>query len=390
MTHVLPDMTETTLKYYIDNIISNGDTLVILDGTLTINTEINSSKTFSLMGKGYTKTKIKSNVYNNYNIQALHWTATIDIPMRISGITFEGYDDNVNDHSNLIQIQGICKQLRIDNCYWTKGGAHSIMIDGDIEGLIDHNIFIDDSTESISTRNTVNQNVIWSSLPAIGTVHAVFIEDNDFYFLTKGTHAITSVNGQRTVFRNNYIESTITGALIDFHGNYENDRGTYSFEVYDNEIYLPGTTYIAYGIYARSGKGVIYDNIFKSLSANRMTNPIILTNYRSWTSNVTHPAVCSETVGGTVYNCNVHTYEDALLYDSIREAYIWNNRYYNASVSPTAIGAVVLARGHDQDHIQEDRDYFNYEMPDYTPYTYPHPANINPALGYPVSIGIDV
>jgi hypothetical protein len=334
MTYVVPDMTQATLNYYISNIIQNGDTLVLLEGELEITTEINITKTFSIIGQGYDKTTIYGHVGTAYASQCLHFTATIDIPMRLSKFTLKGIGDTTTDHSNGIAIEGECKQLRIDHCYFVDNGAHTIYLNT-VKGLIDHNIFYNDSVESILIRNNTYQNQVWTDFPAIGTSDAVFIEDNDYQFLTVGTHAVTSLNGSRVVFRHNTITSQITGALIDQHGNYEELRGSYSWEIYDNEITCPTTAYIAYGIYLRSGLGVVYNNNFRVAYLNRLTYPIILTNYRSWTSNTSHPAVCTEVVDGTTYNCNVHTYEDARLYDSIREGYFWNNKLYNAS----AVGA---------------------------------------------------
>lgn len=262
-----------------------------------------------------------------------------------------------------------------------------MMIDGDIQGLIDHCDLVDDAVESISTRNSVNQDQIWNDQPELGDGACITIEDCNFQFLTRGTHAITSVNGQRTIFRHNYIKSTFNGALIDFHGNFENDRGTYSFEVYDNEVDCPNDIYISYGVYARSGKGVIYNNTFKTNYSNRLVYPVCLTNYRSWSTNYQHDANPDCVAHGL--NANVHTYEDARLYDSVRDVYIWDNVYLNNGVSEPVVGEVI-ARGHDQDHIQVGRDYFNSAMPNYTPFQYPHPLNINPDKRYPLSSGVAV
>lgn len=364
----------------------DGDKLILCAGNFPFGlTEVNISKTISLIGQGYDKTTISTDLMVDYSTQPIHFTATIDIPMRISGIRFEGILD-ANNHNNLIQINGVCKQLRIDHCYFIHGGSHSMMIDGDIEGCIDHCIFYDDAVESISTRNGVNQDTIWTNQPVVGysdglTNKGIYIEDCEFYFLTRGTHAVTTVNGQRTIFRHNYIESSFNGALIDFHGNFENDRGTYSFEVYNNTIYCPSSVYISYGVYCRSGKGVIYNNTFQTLYANRLVYPVCLTNYRSWSVNYQHFANPDCVAHGL--NANVHTYEDARLYDSVRDVYCWNNTYRNVNVIENVV-VEVIDRGHDQLHIQENRDYYNYEMPNYVELPYPYYLNMDPVKDYPI------
>jgi hypothetical protein len=110
-----------------------------------------------------------------------------------------------------------------------------------------------------------------------------------------------------------------------------------------------------------------------------------LTNYRSWSTNYQHGTTCSD----TGVNANVHTYSEARLYDSVRDVYIWNNTYYNVGVPENVVGEVI-ARGHDPDHIQVDRDFFNSEMPGYTEYIYPHPLNINAVISNPISSGFSI
>jgi hypothetical protein len=90
-------------------------------------------------------------------------------------------------------------------------------------------------------------------------------------------------------------------------------------------------------MYIRGGDGVIFNN---NISGGISTAPIMLTNE----SGSEYPAL-----------------------DQIRELYVWENYYEDSLTVPTN-----WSPG-DPRVVQEGRDYFNYERPDYTPYPYPHP-----------------
>jgi hypothetical protein len=59
-------------------------------------------------------------------------------PFRVTGITFEGTGyRNAGNWSGLMEIQGTCKNFRIDHCKF-KDADHMLVINGDTYGLVDH------------------------------------------------------------------------------------------------------------------------------------------------------------------------------------------------------------------------------------------------------------
>lgn len=370
----------------------DGDVIEIEPGTCMIQTPLTIHKNIYLKGSGINKTIIVSN-FMDFNTQPIYWVGkNLPIPadvLRISDMTFSS--DLENGHGNYIYLTGESEKFRIDHILFENGGGHSITIDGNTSGVIDHCLFENDSEESISIKNTRNQNTIWNSAPSFPALeqNSIFIEDCEFSFIKKGTHAVTAINGARFVFRYNQIQSQITGALIDAHGNFEDGRSNYSAEIYNNTLEnIHKTTYIAYGIYIRGGKALIFDNQL----IGRFSYPIIFTNYRSWKSNTQYPSSGEyiDPDDGKAYYPNITDYNEALSSsDLISESYCWNNTLLGRMSNPLdldgntiavnqeIISAQVLKRGYDNDHIQENRNYFNTEKPSYTKANYPHSLNTN-------------
>jgi hypothetical protein len=378
---------QTVIKKEIDQ-AADGDTILVPPGICIIDKTIVFSKNITLKGAGIDKTIIISN-FTEFNTQPFYFigsSSSVPDSFRVTGMTFKS-EISDND-SNFIYIDGNSKKFRIDHCKFTLGGAHSIMIDGDTYGVIDHCIFDNDSQESISIRNTVEQDNIWSAAPSMPMAanEAVFIEDCEFNFITKGTHAVTSVNGAKFVFRYNTVNSKINGALVDAHGNFENDRSNYSAEVYNNILNnLHTSQYISYGIYIRGGKAIICDNVLNG----RFSYPVTLTNYRSWTSSLQYPSAGAyvDPDDGRTYNPNITTWVNARsLSDSIRDTYCWNNRLTGRMIDPAdpagnsmavnnaAVDVSVLKRGYDNLHITLGTDYYQ-SNPGYSKAAYPHPLN---------------
>ncbi|HOV14956.1 MAG TPA: glycosyl hydrolase family 28-related protein, partial [Spirochaetota bacterium] len=338
---------------YLQNLIDNakeGDIVFIPEGKYNLYETVFINKNLTLKGEGVNKTLIV-HYKKDYNEHGISITGKEGSGFRITDIYFKGDENADTNNSNNIFISGNCKNFRIDHCKFEKGGAHSLMVDGDTYGVIDHCEFINDSQESISLRNG-NGDDVWSKKEPVGTDKAIFIEDNLFLFETKGTHAVTGVNGARFVFRYNSVKSSINGALVDAHGNFENDRSNYLSEIYNNSLEnIHPTIWNAYAIYIRGGLAVISDNIIKG----KFSYAINLTNYRSWNSSKRYPpGPCSPVVvDNKTYYPNVCTYNEAKQYDLVQNVYSWNN-LLNDKIELIKI----INRGFDKDHIQKDRDYF--------------------------------
>lgn len=340
----------------------DGATIIIPAGTYQVNDEIDIAKNISLIGAGAEQTILISSE-TGWDAQPFHFRLGNGSGIRISGITFRGAGGD--DHSNFLKFNGICYTLRIDHCVFTDGGAHAIMIDGNIRGVIDHCRFDNDSQESISNRNSSEQDAVWAAATAIGTDEAVFIEDCAFIFDYKGDHAVTAVNGARYVFRYNTLDSSEqrNATQIDTHGNYYNERSGFSSEIYHNTL---SSGFSSYGIYMRGGRGVIFNNML----TGSYVYPICFTNDGSYILN--DGTLLYE--GQSFDPANIHdpTYPAI---DQINYFYVWGN---TCNGSPATVQ--VRNRGLDPVHIQRNRDFFepgdsgfSAMSTTYVPYTYPHP-----------------
>lgn len=357
-----------------------GETVEVGEGTWVLDPPVILVRPVHIRGAGPGKSIFLSGA-TGWDEAALSFIMeSSDAGPRLSGVSFQATGGGEN-HSNFLFLGGEMAGFRVDHCEFRGGGAHSLMMDGDLWGVVDHCLFEDDSQESLSVRNTRSQDRIWAESPGgpADFQEAVFIEDCRFHFRSKGTHAVTAVNGSRVVFRKNEVESWLTGALVDGHGNFENDRSQYSLEVYSNLLVNRGSGYIGYGVYIRGGTALIAGN---RLEGN-FSAPICLTNYRSWKSDARYPPAETYTdpVDGKTYSPNVITWEDARnLSDSIRETWVWGNTLRGRTGLPSGgtkavdgeVGVTVLPRGHDDDHIRAERDYFEVD-PGLLVASYPHP-----------------
>jgi hypothetical protein len=334
------------------SVAKDGDTIYIPTGTFTIKNSLIINKNIVLKGAGVDKTFINSLLTGIYT-EVIIITTNNNAICRITGITFKGFTGT--NHSYTLGISGSCKSLRIDNCKFQNGGDHSVFLDGDITGVIDHCEFIDDSQESILIRNSAKQDEIWEKQPLLGTDKAIFIEDCIFTFNEKGDHAITSINGQSYVFRHNIISSKKdrNATQIDTHGNYYNDRSGYSSEIYENTLLSEESWY---GIYMRGGKGVIFNNTFSGL----FYMPICFANDGSFLP-----------TSGPPYHDDTYP-----AIDQINSFYVWDNKLNTLLISDGTPVLFVQNRGKEREHIQKNRDYLDCAMPGYMPFTYPHPLTL--------------
>ncbi|MBN1185832.1 MAG: hypothetical protein JXB49_26360 [Bacteroidales bacterium] len=329
-----------------------GDVITLPEGTVTWDNALSIDKGITIQGAGMDKTIIiNGSAESGKNV--IYVDGNEGEQFIIKGITFKGALGTADDKANTIFIAGNCKNFRITNCKFMDGGSHSIGTRGDTYGVIDHCEFINASQECIVVFHYGTGDNSWTQGDMFGTANAVYVEDCNFDFVTRGDHAIVSNNGGRYVFRYNTITSAKerNSTQIDAHGNFFADRGTYSVEIYENTL-NSGRSW--YGMYIRGGSGVIFNNTF----TGDYPNPITFTNYRSWEPDLTTPC-------GYVA-C------DYPAPDQINNFYIWNN-----IVNGSEAGISFMDRGLETEHIQENRDYFLVEKPGYEPYAYPHPLTLD-------------
>jgi len=231
------------------------------------------------------------------------------------------------------------KNFRIDQCKF-KDVYVAFETDGEATGVLDHNVFEDSYGTRIYGSNSASATFPFT----MGTSNAVFFEDNTIDMIsTCQPHFIASNSGARYVLRHNTFNLTKTGCgwldTIDAHGHCEvAGRGSFTWEVYNNVFNTPNESNDIRLMHFRGGQGLVYGNS----ASGRTTINISLNEY----------AYCSPPC---VESCSSYPCKD-----QINHTYIWNN-------------AQIWLWDSCENAIQKGRDYYETQMPGYTPYTYPHP-----------------
>lgn len=228
----------------------NGDTITVAAGTATWSSPLSwSGKNFSLIGAGIGQTVItlSGNINADQSV------------FRISGFTF-------NFGSGVYINVSYSNGWRIDHNALTRTNWDIVILaygnqPTPMEGLIDHNTDtygrIDIQGEDTSRGGRDR----WAEPLAMGTNHAVYIEDNTINFpdgSTGGSYGNYADGNQgcRMVVRFN----TVLGSRVEFHGvQGENQDGCMLLESYNNTMTQPSTpNYRPYLI--RGGTGVVFHN----------------------------------------------------------------------------------------------------------------------------------
>ena len=187
----------------------------------------------------------------------------------------------------------------------------------------------------------------WDEPEGLGSEWFVFIEDNYFEGCR---HAIAAGNGARYVARYNHIRRNKNSHAVDAHGkpygpwNDTGEHGTRCYEIYNNVMEDPWHVFYrdtAVGL--RGGSGVVYNNLIKDMNVGI--------------------ELSVDSCGGDRYPCPYPVPEQ------IHDVYIWNNTFKNMQKDDL----YVFVDWEYEHLIQENRDYFSYAKPDYTPYPHPHP-----------------
>jgi hypothetical protein len=326
----------------------NGDTIIVPAGSATWSSTLVTNKAVTLRGAGIDRTIITRSSGNTIKMTGGHGNK-----VRVSGFTFKGGG---------VYLEGEIHGFRIDNNKFLESTGHfsdagAIEISGYIDGVVDHNVFL--NHRSIYGIVVYGDNdKAWSRPQELGKSDGVvFVEDNVFTYNKCGSsdpplprHSIASNRGARYVFRYNKIDTCssanhLLDAPIDVHGNCFFGRGGVSFEIYGNTVH---STRSWACMQLRGGTGVVFNNRL----TGTFTHQILLNNYRSFSDS------CGTGPRCTRYPCP----------DQINELYIWNNTYNGG-----AAGITINSAGSVRDHIREGRDFFLLKKAGYTPYAYPHP-----------------
>jgi hypothetical protein len=348
----------------------DGDTVLVPPGTCawTSSVSIPATKGIVLQGAGIGNTVISITSGNALDMEGVEGTCS-----RVTGFTF-----NRTGSDSTIHINGTCKAWRFDNNRLTGDKFHdAIVVKGITYGVIDHNVLVNGRV--LVSSSTLGHDS-WLLPLTLGTANAVYIEDNE-YPATVFSNAVDANKGARFVFRYN----TLTDTYVEAHSGCQNHgRGVFSWEIYGNTFNT--TKWIYRPFLLRAGTGVVYDNVL----TGQWTRPKIdvddqrscLTCGGLWSAELCNgnSAFDGNNVGENGYPCRDQigrSTDDSLFSNApypaqaLEPAYAWDNTYGGTGVLIEHNPALC---SNSENHIQENRDYFNNaERPNYTPYPYPHP-----------------
>jgi hypothetical protein len=352
---------------------NDGDVVLVPTGvcTWTVRVDI-TDKAITLQGAGTGNTIITDATTDH------EWDSTYDLirvteangkPFRITGFTLSN-----GNGPHVIYVGGTAREWRIDHISFISptDQARAIWVSGYTYGVIDHCTFNRVRGQCIYFRS---DNDAWNRPLSLGTANAVYIEDCTFEYIGTGEVSVTDAdNGGRFVFRHNRVTNGYYGQH-DLQVNYQ--RGTFSFEVYENEF--TDTLGLWQWAFTRGGTGVIFNNTVAGYDIGPW-----LANYRSCDAHGIW-GMCDgdNPIDGNLesngYPCLDQTGRS---YDSdhdgiqdLEPVYEWGNTLNGGDadffVKTDCQGL----------HIHENRDYYNdTQRPSYTPYVYPHPLTRDLAL----------
>jgi hypothetical protein len=402
------------------NSAGNGDTVIVPAGVCSWSSPVTiTNKSITLQGAGHgcnpaltpnghapaacTGSATNISVNSAVGIQATDDTQ----PFRITGFRF---NRNSQDTATILVTKSNgsldsknAVPWRIDHCYFN-GNARHVSINGARNfGLVDNSLFYvpggaqiflfwgrgAGEQEATSNLSLLSGNVAHSDPLRLGTADALYVEDCEFYtdVWQGGQNIGDGTAGQRMVIRHNVVR----GQMIENHGACSGAaRGSYSFEIYDNDIYpydwngTAGTQWA--GVRLRGGTGVIFNNRFWG-NWDPSAGEIYFDNQRSEPATVSGGecgvpvnTVCdgsraidtNSVTGRPVALCldQIGAGSGAIDSQQADPAYTWNNtrRPSGAAVNPR-----VDPDNFNSTYIQLSRDYFTTVKPGYNAYPYPHP-----------------
>ena len=275
-------------------------------------------------------------------------------------------------------IMGNCQNWRIDNCKFdmrTRGILTGHISSGSSYGLIDHCVFVAQynlTAQGVSVMG--DQDAAWERPQTLGTANAVYIEDCTFNYSYYNDGALDAYGGARYVFRNNIIN----GAIIGHHGRDSgNYRSPHSFEIYNNTFNNNADKWRM--MHFRGGTGVVYNNTFTGTA--KYGNEIHVTDYctckevssclsSNWEKCTSYP--CIDQIGRTTGMVLAPLYE-------------WGNTLNGSDIDISVYDFPGCSSPSISDHIKEGRDFYNdSQLPNYTPYTYPHPLAMSDLPAQPI------
>ncbi|MCH7730620.1 hypothetical protein IID21_03795 [Patescibacteria group bacterium] len=350
-----------------------GDVICVPAGNFTFTGKVPSSGKgitdgIYIKGAGMDQTKIiKQGSATGFSNAMIQVDCQTGQPFRFSDMTLEGTGTALVEGDLGLYLKGKCQNFEIFNSRFTGFGRAGLTFRGNVgstngqpQGVVYDNRFEDNYLRGLGYGIEVigNDSEAWSTYPRfapnlLGGADNVFIEDNYF---EANRHTVASNNGSRYVFRCNQInDNREDAAAIDAHGKASWDRGSRSYEIYENT--LDNSPAIIAGVGIRGGDGVIWNNTM----VKGYQEHILL-----WNDG-----------GASSYPRQ----------DQIRELYIWGNTYQGGPANVEVCTRSWCGGGSVTNIIQENREYYlgtpeqaatdgatnaQWGIASYTSYPYPH------------------
>ena len=334
--------------------------------------------------------------------------------VEISNINFISLCPSDGTNSGMLRFRGNNSSFRFHHNAVIPCGTSGFFIDGNIQGVADHNYFnCDDSfcmyvlhpqwNPGGNGDGTAYGDQSYNTPQSLGTANAWFVESNLIRrtppFNTANPYCCDGWRGQRVVYRDNDMENV----NIDSHGTESGgrDRGTFQFEVYNNRwvaAFSPGASFPSlFGV--RGGMGVVFGNTYTVTNGNLNAyfdmrdyrfelhnSPVFgfCTGSNAWDQNLGTPGQpgyrCLDQVGnghgdyiqGTDANPTNRTLGGIIAFP--RQSTVGVYVYSNTCASGCGSGVISQTAV-----IQLNRDYFlsapgpGKPLTSYAAYTFPHP-----------------
>jgi len=184
---------------------------------------------------------------------------------RMTGITIRASANTFTTSMNYngsLQIGGSTQQLRLDHMHFDGIRVTSILISGQLYGVVDHNLFDFGAAKGTGLKFFAGDwgghsfgDGSWAEATALGSNRFVFVEDNVF----NGYGVVQdSYQGSRFVIRYN----TMNDVALQTHptGGSNRARGTRAWEIYGNRTNTPNDKSQYNFFWLSSGTGVIWGN----------------------------------------------------------------------------------------------------------------------------------
>lgn len=267
-----PSWTSTPDQASVSTCVANasaGDTINVSAGSATWSGNITLPKTLNLIGAGAGNTVITG---QSFTLDGLPNAS------RISGFTF-----NMPVGGTYMNIDGGQQGWRIDHNTFNRtvwdfsifpvGALRNGTSPQAVEGLIDHNTFVNSRVVIYGEYGDTGGNTRWSEPLNEGTAHAVYYEDNtstmtDPNCLSGGAILCNSIDGNNAAryvarfntINNSYFEAHSLACAGGAGPPTSGCRGTRLVEIYNNTLNVTSTGGYSRPFFMRAGTGMIFHN----------------------------------------------------------------------------------------------------------------------------------